>query len=74
MAQPEKAFHPAFAFALMGDEVTSADISERQLENAAVIAEKLKLNIEFICENTMELANIKDDCYELVYTSNGTHT
>lgn len=66
--------HAAFAFALMGADVTSADISERQLENAAVIAEKLKLNIEFVCDNTMELSNIKDDEYDLVYTSNGTHT
>ena len=66
--------HAAFAFALMGAEVTSADISERQLENAAVIAERLQLSIEFICDNTMELSNIKDDSYDLVYTSNGTHT
>lgn len=66
--------HAAFAFALMGADVTSADISERQLENAAVIAEKLELDIEFVCDNTMELSHIKDDMYDLVYTSNGTHT
>lgn len=66
--------HAAFAFALMGAEVTSADISERQLENAAEIAERLHLDIEFICDNTMELSNIKNDSYDLVYTSNGTHT
>ena len=66
--------HAAFAFALMGAQVTSADISERQLENAAVIAEKLNLTIEFVCDNTMALANIKDEAYDLVYTSNGTHT
>jgi len=66
--------HAAFAFAIMGADVTSADISERQLENAAVIAEKLKLNIKFVCDNTMELANIQDEEYDLVYTSNGTHT
>ena len=66
--------HAAFAFALLGAEVTSTDISERQLENAAVIAERLKLSIEFICDNTMELSNVEDDKYDLVYTSNGTHT
>ncbi len=65
--------HAAFALALLGAEVTSADISERQLENAAVIAERLQLSIEFVCDNTMELSNIKDDSYDLVYTSNGTH-
>ena len=66
--------HAAFAFALMEAEVTSADISERQLEHAAEIAERLHLDIEFICDNTMELSNIKNDSYDLVYTSNGTHT
>ncbi len=66
--------HAAFAFALLGADVTSADISERQLENAAVIAEKLGLHIEFVCEDTMRLASIEDNKYDLVYTSNGTHT
>ena len=66
--------YAAFAFALLGTKVTSADISERQLENTAVIAEKLHLDIEFVCDYTMELANIKDEWYDLVYTSNGTHS
>ncbi len=66
--------HAAFAFALLGAKVTSADISEKQLENAAVIADKLNLDIEFVCENTMELTDIKDESYDLVYTSNGTHS
>lgn len=58
----------------MGANVTSADISERQLENAAIIADNLKLDIEFICDDTMELSNIEDVTYDLVYTSNGTHS
>lgn len=66
--------HAAFAFALMGAQVTSADISERQLENAAVLAEKLGLTIEFVCENTITLEQIEDGQYDLVYTSNGTHS
>ena len=66
--------HAAFAFARMGAAVTSADISERQLENAAALAEKWKLNITFVCDNTMELSHIGDDTFDLVYTSNGTHT
>ena len=64
--------HAAFAFALMGARVTSADISERQLENASVIAERLGLEIEFICDDTMQLSRICDEAYDLVYTSNGT--
>ncbi len=66
--------HAAFAFALMGAEVTSSDISERQLENAAAVAEKLNLEINFVCDNTMELNNIESSSYDLVYTSNGTHS
>lgn len=66
--------HAAFAFALAGAKVTSTDISERQLENAAEIAEKLNLSIDFRCDNTMELAYIENDTYDLVYTSNGTHS
>ena len=60
--------HAAFALAMMGAKVTSADISERQLENASVIAERLGLDIEFVCDDTMKLSRIPDQ----VYTSNGT--
>ena len=66
--------HAAFAFALLGAKVTSADISERQLENAAAIADRLNLSIDFVCDNTMELSHIEDDVYDLVYTYNGTHS
>lgn len=66
--------HAAFAFALLGAEVTSSDISERQLENAREISERLGLHIEYICDDTMQLSRIENDKYDLVYTSNGTHT
>ena len=64
--------HAAFALAMLGADVTSADISERQLENAAVIAKQLGLEIEFICDDTMALSHIRDRAYDMVYTSNGT--
>ena len=64
--------HAAFALAMMGAHVTSADISERQLENASLIAERLCLDIEFICDDTMKLSQISDQAYDMVYTSNGT--
>lgn len=54
--------HAAFAFALMGAKVTSADISERQLENAGIISDKWGLDIEYICDNTMYLSKIKEAC------------
>ena len=58
--------HAAIAFALLGAKVTSADISERQLENASVIAGKLNLSIDFVCDNTMELSYIESDAYDLI--------
>ena len=64
--------HAAFALAMMGAHVTSSDISERQLENASVIAEQLCLDIEFVCDDTMKLSHICDRSYDMVYTSNGT--
>ena len=64
--------HAAFALSLLGAQVTSADISERQLENAAEIAARLRLNIEFVCDDTMQLSHISDQAYDLVYISNGT--
>ena len=65
--------HAAFAFAILGAKVTSCDISARQLENSSVIAKRHGWDIEFICDNTMKLAKIKDEEYDFVYTSNGVH-
>lgn len=60
--------HAAFAFALMGAKVTSADISERQLENAKSISDSWGLNIEYVCDNTRYLSKIDAAAYDLVYT------
>ena len=43
--------YAAFAFSLMGAKVTSADISERQLENAKKISDNWNLEIDYICDN-----------------------
>ncbi len=64
--------HAAFALAAMGARVTSADISERQLENAAEVAKRMDLDIEFICDDTMKLSRFPDQAFDLAYTSNGT--
>ncbi len=62
-----------FAFHLLGAKVTSADISERQLENAKKIADGEGWNIKFICADSMTLDGIPDGEFDLVYTSNGVH-
>ncbi|MCL2775015.1 MAG: class I SAM-dependent methyltransferase [Oscillospiraceae bacterium] len=63
----------AYGFYLLGAKVTSCDISENQLKNAKVIADKYSWDIEFICQDSMKLEQIKDCEYDLVYTSNGVH-
>jgi SAM-dependent methyltransferase len=63
-----------FAFALMGAHVTSADISQRQLENAEKAAWALGLRgIRFVRADTMKLEGIESGAYDLAYTSNGVH-
>ncbi|MFA6729702.1 MAG: class I SAM-dependent methyltransferase [Eubacteriales bacterium] len=63
--------HAVFAFHLLGAKVTSSDISQRQLENAQVIAEKHGWEINFLLDNTMTLDFSDDSTYDLVYTSGG---
>lgn len=65
--------HAVFALHLLGAQVTSCDISERQLDNSAAIARKHGWDIEFLCEDTMSLSHIPSGEYDLVYTSNGVH-
>jgi len=63
--------HAVFAFCLLGAQVTSTDISERQIENAKFIADKQNWQIQFSLDNTMTLENVSNDVYDLVYMSNG---
>lgn len=63
-----------FAFAMLGADVTSADISRRQLENAGKVATALGIGgIRFLQADTMKLEGIEDGAYDFVYTSNGVH-
>jgi SAM-dependent methyltransferase len=62
-----------FGFHLLGAKVTSADISERQIYNAQRIAAGKGWDIEFICEDSVDFAQVKSNAYDLVYTSNGVH-
>lgn len=66
--------HAVFAFALMGAQVISCDISQNQLDNGKIAAEKLGVKeITFIQADTMTLEKIEDNAYDFVYTSNGVH-
>ncbi|SEO66727.1 class I SAM-dependent methyltransferase [Paenibacillus sp. OV219] len=65
--------HAVYAFHLLGAQVTSCDISEKQIANSAAIARKHGWEIEFFVNDTMQLGSVADDTYDLVYTSNGVH-
>lgn len=67
--------HAVFAFAMLGAQVTSCDISENQLANAERVAKQHGWDdaIEFVCADTMTLEGIADGAYDFVYTSNGVH-
>lgn len=62
-----------FAFAALGADVTSCDISEKQIELAERTAKKHNLSIQFQIENTMKLDGISNESYDFVYTSEGVH-
>lgn len=62
-----------FAFYLLGADVTSCDISNRQIENAKRIADSNGWDIDFRVLDSMDLFGIESEAYDLVYTSNGVH-
>lgn len=65
--------HAVIALAMLGAQVTSCDISSRQLEAGRHLAERLGLNIHFHKADTMTLQGLPDNAFDLVYTSNGVH-
>lgn len=61
----------AFALAGLGWQVTSSDISARQLDIASQRASQLGLQIEFVCADAAMLEGIEDNAFDLVCSSNG---
>lgn len=62
-----------WAFYFLGADVTACDLSDRQIYNAEKIAKEKNLNIRYYVNDSMELSDIEDETYDLVYTSNGVH-
>lgn len=62
-----------FAFAALGANVVSCDLSEKQIQYAREIADKHNLKIRFMVQDTMTLPDIPSDTFDLVYTSEGVH-
>ena len=63
-----------FAFHFLGTEVTSVDISEKQIEHARAIADKLGMKIGFVVSDILDLQSMANDGFDMVYTSNGVLT
>ena len=57
-----------FALAGMGARLTSVDISRAQLDTAASRAGEIGLDIAFLCADTVDLRELGDESFDLVYT------
>lgn len=63
--------YAAFALAGMKAQVTSIDISERQLETASARANQLGLKIDFVQADATDLEPLTEETFDLVCSSNG---
>ncbi len=63
--------YASFAFAGLGANVTSVDISEKQLSIAEKRAQILDLQINFVCADAANLEALAVDSFDLVCSTNG---
>ncbi len=56
----------------MGAEVTGIDLSDKAIETAQNLTSELQLEARFICCNILDLPNILDETFDIVFTSYGT--
>jgi 2-polyprenyl-3-methyl-5-hydroxy-6-metoxy-1,4-benzoquinol methylase len=56
----------------LGAVVTGADLSDKAIAEAKVLANKTKTAASFVCSDLYELPNVLDEKFDLVYTSYGT--
>ncbi len=61
----------ALALAAIGMDVTSVDISERQLYHAEKRAQQLNLRIRFVCSDATDLRSVADQSFDLACSTNG---
>ena len=63
--------YAAFALAGLGANVTSTDISQRQLDVAQERAQHLGLDMDFVRADAADLAPLPDNTFDLVCSTNG---
>jgi SAM-dependent methyltransferase len=61
----------ALAMARLGAEVTAVDNSERIILHSRIMADRLDLPIAAVCSDAMDMKDVPDNAYDIVYTSNG---
>jgi 2-polyprenyl-3-methyl-5-hydroxy-6-metoxy-1,4-benzoquinol methylase len=59
------------SLALDGARVTGVDFSDKSIEIARELAERLKLDVEFLAANVLDLQTIVSKKFDIVYTSKG---
>lgn len=56
----------------LGAQVTGIDLSDKAIESAIQLAQKLNLNTTFICSDLYDLPNHLNEKFDIVFTSYGT--
>lgn len=59
-------------FSRMGAQSVGIDLSDKAIERAKELAEKLNLNTQFICCDVYEAPNFLEEQFDIVFTSYGT--
>lgn len=59
-------------FSRMGAQSVGIDLSDKAIERAKELAEKLNLNTQFVCCDVYEVPNFLEEQFDIVFTSYGT--
>ncbi|WP_295337134.1 bifunctional 2-polyprenyl-6-hydroxyphenol methylase/3-demethylubiquinol 3-O-methyltransferase UbiG [Flavobacterium sp.] len=62
----------SLSLARMGAQVTGVDLSDKAIERARELAEKLNLEATFVCCDIYEAPHLIDEQFDIVFTSYGT--
>ena len=62
----------SISLARLGAKVTGVDLSDKAIEKATELAEKLNADAKFICSDVYESINVLDEKFDIVFTSYGT--
>ncbi|MBY9000820.1 MAG: class I SAM-dependent methyltransferase [Candidatus Heimdallarchaeota archaeon] len=61
----------SLSWAKLGAKVTAMDFSDKGIEFATFLSEKLMIPARFICSNIYDLPDVLDEKFDIVYTSYG---